>query len=616
MLKKAIGSFSISLVLLFSLVLSAGANEDFKLGDERLLTEYAYLVEGKKVGLVTNQSGVDKEGVSTIDKLKNAPNVYLTALYGPEHGIDGNASAGEYISSYTHESLGIPVYSLYGETRKPTSAMLSNIDVLIFDVQDVGSRTYTYMSTLNYCMIAAKENNKTLIILDRPNPVGGVIVDGPVLEEGFKTFVGVDNLPMAHGMTAGELAKFFNRKIGADIKIVPMSGYTREMIFQDTGLDWVATSPNIPDINSVFGYMATGIGEGTGIGQGDKFKWIGGGGIDGQKFAELLNSAGLPGVSYVPETIGTKEGVRLNITDYHTFNPAKSGFYALAYARILSQFEVPKSGSTIAMFDKIMGTDKIGQYLERNLTPQQIEANYQEGLEAFKKERENYLIYGYSGYGNNSNLVNEVVAKVEEVADKVDEVIDRVRVLLENEEIVFDVKPFIDDNNRVIVPVRAIAEALGANVKWNNEDKTVLIEQGENSVLFIINKNIALVNGISSIMDTTPVILNGRTMIPVRYVSEYLGAEVNWDAKSYKVLISKDEDNYQSFVGTILESSKNNILVAPNKDEENFSYADKISFSIDSDELWEVGSKVKITHTGNFAESYPPIGFLVKIEAN
>lgn len=372
---------------------SGGETARFKLGNELLMSKYHHLVDGKRVGLVTNQSGVNSRGESTINTLAGDKSLRLTALYGPEHGIDGTAKAGEYVESYTHPRLGIPVYSLYGSTRMPTAEMLGNIDVLVFDIQDIGARSYTYMSTLNYCMVAAKKYNKPVLVLDRPNPVGGLIVEGPVMEDPYITFVGVDNLPMAHGMTAGELAKFFNRKIGADLKVIPMEGYTRGMVYQDTGLSWVQTSPNIPDLDSVFGYMATGLGEGTGIAQADKFKWIGGKGINAQRFADLLNNAGLPGVTFIPEVRGESGGVRLKIQDYHTFNPAKTGIYALTYAHSLNNFTVPKSGQTVVMFDKIMGTAKIGQYLEQGLTPQQIEANYTPALNQFKAERAKYLIY-------------------------------------------------------------------------------------------------------------------------------------------------------------------------------------------------------------------------------
>ncbi|MGV8982552.1 DUF1343 domain-containing protein [Clostridium sp.] len=366
---------------------------DFKLGDELLFTKHSELIKGKKIGLITNQTGVNSRDESIITLLSNYRYTNLVALYSPEHGLDGQAKAGDYVKSYTHQSLNIPVYSLYGDTREPTRDMLSNIDVLIFDIQDIGARSYTYISTLNYCMVAAAKYNKQIIVLDRPNPLGEQIIDGPMLEDKYMTFVGVDNLPICHGMTAGELANFFNRKIGANLTVVAMEGYRRDMIFQDTKLKWTKSSPRMPDIDSVFCYCATGIGEGTSIGQEDFFKWVGGAGIDSDKYAKLLTDANLPGVNFIAENKGDSGGVKLKITDYRKFNPAKTGIYVLAYAHSLNNFEVPKSGKTIVMFDKIMGTDKIGGYLEKGYTPEQIESTYKIALEGFKKERQKYLIY-------------------------------------------------------------------------------------------------------------------------------------------------------------------------------------------------------------------------------
>ena len=400
-MKKWLSVFTAFLVLLAGMMMPASAavvpqtpaHTAFKLGDDVLLEKYTHLIDGKRIGLITNQTGVNSMGVSMVDVLSSYPNASLTALYSPEHGLDGKAKAGAYVASYTHPSLGIPVYSLYGPTRMPTPAMLANVDVLLFDMQDIGARSYTFMSTMNYCMVAAQKAGKPIVILDRPNPLGGTIVDGPVLEDKFKTFVGVDNLPMTHGMTAGELAQFFNRKIKADLTVVPMEGYTRNMIYQDTGLTWVQSSPLMPNMQSVFGYNATGLGEGTGIFQDGPFSWIGGKGIDSKKYAALLNGAKLPGVTFVAEKRGSAGGVRLNITNYRTFNPARTGIYALAYAYKLSKFKVPRSGKEIVMFDKIMGTDRIGLYLLQGLTPQQIEAKYAPGLKKFKEERKKYLIY-------------------------------------------------------------------------------------------------------------------------------------------------------------------------------------------------------------------------------
>jgi uncharacterized protein YbbC (DUF1343 family) len=392
--------FTLSIILTFLTTLflvAAYADVPLvKLGNEVLLEDYFYLIEGKKVGLITNQTGIDSRGVSFIDNLLATHRVKLIALFAPEHGLDGKTRAGAQINSYIHPLYDIPVYSLYGNTRMPTEEMLFSLEVLIFDIQDIGARTYTYMSTLQYCIIAAEKYNRSIIVLDRPNPLGGLIVEGPVLEDNFKSFVGVDNLPMSHGMTVGELAQFYNRNIGADLVVIPMEGYHRAMTFSETGLPFVQTSPNIPDLQSVYGYMATGLGEGTGVFQRDQFRWIGGKGLDSYQYAEVLNKAGLPGVWYIPEDRDTAGGVRLDIYDPSVFNPAKSGIYALAYAFILADFQVPKSvPGNLIMFDKIMGTDKIGLFLERKATPQQIVAYYTPELERFKKEREQYLISFY-----------------------------------------------------------------------------------------------------------------------------------------------------------------------------------------------------------------------------
>ncbi|MGI6328871.1 MAG: exo-beta-N-acetylmuramidase NamZ domain-containing protein [Dethiobacteria bacterium] len=488
-----------------------------KLGNEVLMNKYHYLIEGKSVGLVTNRSGVNSRGESTVEILANDKTSSLVALYAPEHGLEGAARAGEYVESYLHPQLGIPVYSLYGSTRMPTEEMLKDVDVLLFDVQDIGARTYTYMSTLNYCMVAAEKYGKPLIVLDRPNPLGGVIVEGPVLEEPYKTFVGVDTLPMAHGMTAGELANFFNRNIGAELFVVPMEGYKRKMVFQDTGLEWIPTSPNIPDLDSLFGYMATGLGEGTGVRQADRFKWIGGKGLNAKKYAELLNGAGLEGVNFIPEERPEGGGVRLKIFDYHTFNPAKTGIYALAYAFSLGDFRVPKGGLTpqdMVMFDKVMGSNKIGLYLEEGLSPQQIEANYAPALKRFKEEREKYLIADY------------------------DPQTEGIKVLVDGRSIDFDSPPFIDTNNRLIVPLRFVTEALGAGVGWDSASRTVTIMREEDLVLFRINSSLAVVNGEEKVMDTVPVLKNNRTMVPARYISEYFGALVDWNPTTRIVSIT------------------------------------------------------------------------------
>lgn len=369
-------------------------NEKVILGNERLMGEYSHLIKGKNLGLITNQTGIDSQGKRTVDKLFKYPDANLVAIYSPEHGLDGKQEAGAYVDSYMDTELSLPVYSLYGVTREPSSEMLKGIDVLIFDIQGIGSRTYTYISTMNYAMKAAKKHNIDFVVLDRPNPLGGEIVEGYMLEDKYKTFVGVDKMPMAHGMTIGELAKYYNRDIGVKLEVVPMVNWKRSMIWQDTGLPFAQTSPNIPNIESAFNYMATGIGDNTGLGQGDKFTWVGAKGIDSEEFAKHLNAYNLPGVRFTPEDKNDKGGVRLIITDYHLYNPQKTGTYILATANLMGAIEIPEEkDGVIPMFEKIHGSDKMGNALRRGLSPEQIVAEYQRELEEFKNIRKQYLIY-------------------------------------------------------------------------------------------------------------------------------------------------------------------------------------------------------------------------------
>ncbi|QOS98998.1 DUF1343 domain-containing protein [Brevibacterium sp. JNUCC-42] len=366
-----------------------------RLGNDVLITKYHHLIDGKRIGLITNQTGINSQGQSIITVLANYHNATLTALYGPEHGIDGQASAGAYVESYIHKDWNIPVYSLYGKTRKPTPNMLKNVDVLLYDMQGIGARTHTDISTLRDAMEAAKENNKPLIVLDRPNPLGGKIVDGPVLEPPYPSFVGVDELPLAHGMTIGEIAQYFNRKMGAHLTIIPMDYYARGMIFQDTGLKWVQSSPRVPGLASVFGYLATGLGEGIGLKNADNFKWVGADGIPANQLAKMLNDADLPGVMFVPEMKGSAGGVRLQVTDYHTFNPARTGMYVLAYANQLTSSVVKSNDKSIniAQFDKIMGSSELREALARQASPKELEALYAPLVNSFRMERLPYLIY-------------------------------------------------------------------------------------------------------------------------------------------------------------------------------------------------------------------------------
>lgn len=396
MMKKFIPFLILALILTMLPPGGSSANTAaVQLGSDVLFDQFHHLIEEKKVGLITNQTGVNSQGTSTIDLLRRDRSVTLTALFAPEYGLDGKAQVASQPESFIHPVYGIPVYGLYGSTRQPTPEMLGHLDTLLVDLQDIGSRTYTYLSTLKYAMTAAKEQGKQVIVLDRPNPLGGTIVEGPVLEKRYESFLGVDELPLAHGMTIGELALFFNRTIGADLYVVPMQGYTRSMLYQETGLSWVPGSPHLPDLSSVYGYMATGLGEGTPVTQADHFTWVGAEGIDSVRYADLMNGSLLPGVIFLPEKKGKAGGVRLRIYDPRSFNPVKTGLYALAYARQLQPFPVPLgTDKEITLFEQVMGTNKIGQLLAQGKSPQEIVDSYAEALGKFKELRKNFFIYG------------------------------------------------------------------------------------------------------------------------------------------------------------------------------------------------------------------------------
>ncbi|SHE48369.1 exo-beta-N-acetylmuramidase NamZ family protein [Clostridium fallax] len=363
------------------------------LGDDLITTDkYNNLIKDKKLGILTNQTGVNSNGKHIIDVLQKDYNV--TALFAPEHGLNGLAPAGEYVKSYIHPKYNVPVYSLYGETRRPSEDMIENIDTFIIDIQDIGVRYYTYISTMYYVMETAKKYNKEVIVLDRPNPLGGYLIEGPILEDKFKSFLGVDNIPIIHGMTIAELASFFNRNINCKLTTIPMKGYSRDMLWMDTGLEWIPTSPNIPTIESCFSYATTGISEGiSGIGMDDYFTWFGGKNLNSKELVKTLHDSSLPGVSFAISNKENKSGFRIIIDDYKTFNPLLTGIYILANANRTMDLNIPKDNGQIPIFDKIMGTDKISKLLINKKSPNDIINSYLYSLEKFKKERESYLLY-------------------------------------------------------------------------------------------------------------------------------------------------------------------------------------------------------------------------------
>ncbi|HEX2092847.1 MAG TPA: DUF1343 domain-containing protein, partial [Longimicrobiaceae bacterium] len=227
-------------------------------------------LQGKRVGLITNHTGVDRAGTSSIDRLAAVPGITLVALFGPEHGIRGTAAPGEKVESGRDERTGLPVHSLYGQTRKPTPEMLRGIDALLFDIQDIGARPYTYVYTMALGMQAAAAARIPFVVLDRPNPIGGTAVEGNLLDTAFATFVGMYPIPVRHGMTAGELARLFNREfgIGADLTVIPVEGWRRDDWFDETGLPWLPPSPNIPRLESAIHYPGTVFFEGVNLSAG------------------------------------------------------------------------------------------------------------------------------------------------------------------------------------------------------------------------------------------------------------------------------------------------------------------------------------------------------------
>ncbi len=358
---------------------------------------------GKRVGLVTNQTGVDSAGTKTRVLLHKAHGVRLVALFSPEHGIDGTVTAGKYVASRKDAATGLTVHSLYGPTRKPTPEMLRGLDVLVYDMQDIGVRSYTYVSTMAKCMEACGEQRIPFIVLDRPNPLGGERVEGPGIEEKWKSFVGQLPVPYLHGMTVGELAKMANEHGWAGSKcqltVVPMQGWSRDMTWARTGLRWVQTSPNIPRAASVPYYAATSIFgslEGAaldvGIGTDAPFQCAGKCGLDPAAFIRELHANGLRSA----EPYSRKEfaGARLNLSADSAVNLAAVNIQLLCAAQKYSR------GSIFARYRdadnilwKIYGSTSLQSLIEKGVTAAAIVASWQPAVERFRSARQAYLLY-------------------------------------------------------------------------------------------------------------------------------------------------------------------------------------------------------------------------------
>jgi uncharacterized protein YbbC (DUF1343 family) len=388
----------------FLAVLRLNSPAAVQLGIDVLQEQDFAPLAGKRVGLVTNQTGVNSAGMQTRLLLRRAKNVQLVALYSPEHGIDGTVLAGKHVASRKDSLTGLTVHSLYGPTRKPTPEMLRGIDVLVFDMQDIGVRCYTYVSTMAKCMEACGEQNIPFVVLDRPNPLGGLRVEGPGMEEKWRSFVGQLPVAFVHGMTAGELAKMSNanRWMGSrcNLTVVPMRGWTRDMTWNRTGLRWVQTSPNIPRSSSVPYYAATGIfgalegaGFDVGIGTDEPFQMAGMCGADSRSFTRLC-SGGVSGVQFMPYERKEFAGSRLKLSGDCDANLAGINVHLLEAAQKASRTSIfARYRDSDEIFWKVYGGTGIRAQIEKGVGAATIIAGWGPFVERFKAAREAHLLY-------------------------------------------------------------------------------------------------------------------------------------------------------------------------------------------------------------------------------
>jgi uncharacterized protein YbbC (DUF1343 family) len=404
------------LLVCLSSLLFAQPPANVKPGIDVLADRNFEILRGKTIGLITNPTGVSQSLRSTIDILAGAKGIKLIALFGPEHGVRGDFSAGAKVDSYVDSATGISVYSLYGKTKKPTKDMLAGIDVLVYDIQDIGSRSYTYINTMAYGMEAAAEYGIEFVVLDRPNPLTGVRVEGNILQEEFKSFVGLFPIPYVYGLTCGELAKMINEEGWlADHKkcrltVVPMTGWKRSMWWGDTGLKWVPTSPHVPTAETALFYAATGIlGEldtiSIGVGYTMPFQLFGAVWVNGLKLSDALNAKKIPGyqfrpISYKPfygkltgKPLG---GVQVYIVDKNRANLTNLQFEIIETLHLLfperNVFALSDSGRR-AMFDKVMGTDRVRMDIMNKVPVKSLFSSWEKETAAFNTLRLKYLLY-------------------------------------------------------------------------------------------------------------------------------------------------------------------------------------------------------------------------------
>jgi uncharacterized protein YbbC (DUF1343 family)/CubicO group peptidase (beta-lactamase class C family) len=379
----------------------AGGSTNVLTGIDVLERDSFKQLQGMRLGLVTNHTGRDREGRQTIDVLNKAPGVKLVALFAPEHGIRGLAD--DNISDSKDEATGLPIYSLYGESRRPTPEQLKDLDALVYDVQDVGVRFYTYISTLGYLLEEAAKVKLPVFVLDRPNPIGGLDVDGPIADSDKLSFTAYHTIPSRHGLTIGELAQLFNkqRNIGADVRVIKMEGWRRSMWFDETNLTWINPSPNMRSLAEATLYPGVGLLEVTNVSVGrgtdTPFEIVGAPWIEGDKFAEYLNQRGVPGVRFVPLRFKPNAsvfkdqqcgGVNIIVTDRAAFRPLVAGIeMALALRKLY-----PNDWKVDSYLRLLVNADTLAR-VKRGDSAREIVGSWNAGLQEFRKAREAILLY-------------------------------------------------------------------------------------------------------------------------------------------------------------------------------------------------------------------------------
>jgi len=409
------------LVILLSFFLlnctSQQANQPVKFGIDVLMESKLDLLKGKRVGVITNQTGVDSKGTHIIDLLYHAPDVELVAIYAPEHGIRGDVEGGYHIDNQKDAKTGVPIFSIYGKTKKPIPEMLHNIDILIFDIQDVGTRFYTFISTMSFGMEAAAENNIEFMVLDRPNPIAGALVEGPVLEVEYKSFVGIHPIALRHGMTVGELAGMFNEQgwlangIKAKLTVIQMRNWKRDNWYSELGLKWIKPSPNMPSPTTALLYPGMGLLETCNLSEGrgtsKPFENIGAPWLDNIALAKTLTDTNIPGIkidttSYVPVDMPGAamnpvyedqrcRGLLFTVTDPLRFPAVALGIHLICAVKKMhpDKFAWNSPRSPLIMF----GNDESPKAIDEGKSPAEIILSWQSKLAEFKKIREKYLLY-------------------------------------------------------------------------------------------------------------------------------------------------------------------------------------------------------------------------------